>query len=198
LIEQFLEAVLGQQADVFGEHGEEAALEKSGDDARVVFVRFEGLGEFGKAAGDVAGDLGGFLGGIERIGIGPDGAEGGAVFFLAEIGEEDAVVFRVREALVMAAGAGELGVKIDAVADVANEEKRRAALGERERGDVAAALVEGAFEGAVEGGGAALAVAGFGGGGFGEFVGGGIDGGALLGFVDEVARFVEVDVVGDG
>ena len=83
------------------------------------------------------------------------------MLFLAEIGEEDAVVFRVREALVMAAGAGELGVEIDAVADVANDEKRRAALGDGERGDVAAALVEGAFEGAVEGGGAALAVAGF-------------------------------------
>ena len=69
-----------------------------------------------------------FLGGIERIGIGPDGAEELARFFpSAEIGEEDAVVFRVREALVMAAGAGELGVEIDAVADIADDEKRRAA-----------------------------------------------------------------------
>lgn len=84
------------------------------------------------------------------------------MLFLAEIGEEDAVVFRVREAFVMAASAGELGVKIDAVADVADNEKRRAALGDGERGDVTAALVEGAFEGFVEGGGAALAVAGFG------------------------------------
>jgi hypothetical protein len=33
--------------------------------------------------------------------------------------------------------AGELGVEIDAVADVAHHEKRRAALGDGERGDVA-------------------------------------------------------------
>ena len=75
------------------------------------------------------------------------------------------MVFRVREAFVMAAGAGELRVEIDAVADIANDEKRRTAFGDGERGDVSAALVERAFESAVEGGGAALAVAGFGGGG---------------------------------
>ena len=62
LIEEFFESVFRQQADVFGEHGEEAALEKTGDDARVVLVRFEGLGKLGKAACDVAGDFGGFLG----------------------------------------------------------------------------------------------------------------------------------------
>jgi len=33
--EEFLEAVLGQQADVLGEHGEEAVLEKSGDGFRI-------------------------------------------------------------------------------------------------------------------------------------------------------------------
>ena len=79
-MQQFLEAVFRQQADVFGEHGEEAALEESGDDTGVVLVGFEGFGEFGEAAGDVAGDFGGFLGGIERVGIGPDGAEARAGF----------------------------------------------------------------------------------------------------------------------
>ena len=169
-----------------------------GDDLGVVAVGLEGGGELGEAAGDVAGDFGGFLGGIERIGIGPNGAEGGAVLFLAEIGEEDAVVFRVREALVVAAGAGELGVEVDAVADVAHDEKRRAALGDGERGDVAAALVEGTFEGAVEGGGAAFAVAGFGGKRGRRQDVTATFGGALLGFADEVAGLVEVDVVGDG
>ena len=72
LFEQGLEAVLGQQAHVLGEHGEEAALEESGDDLRVVAVGFEGLGQHGEAAGDVAGDLGGDFRGIERMGIEPD------------------------------------------------------------------------------------------------------------------------------
>ena len=44
--------------------------------------------------------------------------------------------------------------------------------------------------------GAALAMTGLGGGGLGsEFVGGGIDGKALLGLADKVACFVKVDVV---
>ena len=178
----------------------------------MAFPRIERAGEEGAEDGGLdggpvgGGGIGehGELGGGEREGggdngIGPDGAEGGAVFFLAEVGEEDAVLFRVREALVMAAGAGELGVEIDAVADVANDEKRRAALGDGERGDVAAALVEGAFEGAVEGGGAALAVATFGGErGRRQDVSATFGGDALFGFADEVAGFVEVDVVGDG
>ncbi len=86
--------ILGQQADVLGEHGEEAALEESGDDLRVVAVGFEGLGEPGEASGDVAGDLGGALAGIERVGIGEDQAQALADFRAAEIGEEDAVVPR--------------------------------------------------------------------------------------------------------
>ncbi len=72
--EEFFESILRQQADVFGKHGEEAALEETGDDLGVVAVGFEGLRELGKAVGDVAGDLGGFLGGIERVGIGEDEA----------------------------------------------------------------------------------------------------------------------------
>ena len=57
----------------------------------------------------------------------------------------------IGEALVLAAGAGELGVEVDGVADVANDEERRAAFVGGQGGDVAAALVEGAFKGFVEG-----------------------------------------------
>ena len=78
-----------------------------------------------------------------------------------------------------------------------NREWRASIIG-RQRGDVAACLVVGAFKGLVEGECAALAVAGLGGGGLGGFVGGGIGGEALLGFVDEVAGLVEVDVIRGG
>lgn len=97
--------------------------------------------------------------------------------------------------LILAASAGELGVEDDAVADIADDEEGRAALLRRQGGDVAACLVVGAFKGFIKGGGAALAMAGLGGVGLGgEFVGG-IGGEALLGFVDEVARLVEVDEI---
>ncbi len=61
----------------------------------------------------------------------------------------------------MTAGAGELGVEVDAVADIADDEKRRVAFRRGQRGDVFAGLVVGALEHLVEDGSAALAVAGF-------------------------------------
>ena len=149
--EQGLEAVLGQQAHVLGEHGEEAALEESGDDLGVVAVGFEGFGQEGEAAGDVAGDFGGDFRGIERMGIEPDAAEAFADFRAVEVRQGDAVRDGIGEAFVLAAGAGELGVEVDGVADVADDQEWRAAFVGGQGGDVAAPLVEGAFEGFVEG-----------------------------------------------
>ena len=71
---------------------------------------FEGFRELGEAGGDVSGDLGGFLARIEREGIGEDEAQALADGQAAEVGEEDAVIFRIGETLVAPAGAGELGV----------------------------------------------------------------------------------------
>jgi hypothetical protein len=73
------------KADVFGEHGEEAALEEAGADLSVVAVGFEGLDELGKAACDIARDFGGAFARIERVGIGEDEAEAFADLRIAEI-----------------------------------------------------------------------------------------------------------------
>jgi hypothetical protein len=121
-------SILGEQADVLGEHGEEAALEESGDDLGIVPVALERLGEAGEPVGDVAGDLGGFFRRIERMGIGPDEAEALADLGTPQVGEGDAIVARIGETLVVAAGAGELGKEVDAVADVADDEEGRASL----------------------------------------------------------------------
>ena len=79
------------------------------------------------------------------------------------------------------------------MADIANDEERRAALVGRECGNVAASLMQGAFKGVVKGGGAALAVAGAGATGRRGIVRGfgGID--SLLGFANEMGALVEVD-----
>ena len=136
--EQVHEGVLGQQADVFGEHGEEAALEESGDDLGVVAVVFEGLGELGEAALATSR--------VTSAACLEGSSEWGSVQILRRRSRisgrwrsvrMDAVGGGVREALVMAAGAGELGVEIDGVADIADDEKRRAALGGGQGGDVA-------------------------------------------------------------
>ena len=196
--EQGLEAVFREQADVLGEHGEEAALEESGDDLRVVAIGLKGLGQGGEAAGDVAGDLGGELGGIERMGIEPNSPEAVADFLPMEIRQGDAVGDGIGETLVLATGAGELGIEIDGMAHVANDEERRAAFLGWQGGNVAACLVVSTFEGLVEGWGAALTVAGLGGGGFGEFLGSDMGRKALLCFRYEVTGFVEVDVIRGG
>jgi hypothetical protein len=126
------------------------------------------LASLARRSGDVAGDLGGDFRGIERMGIEPDAAEALADFRAVEVRQGDAVRDGIGEAFVLAAGAGELGVEVDGVADIADDEEGRAALIGGQGGDVAAALVVGAFKGFVEGEGAAFAVAGLGGGGFGD------------------------------
>ena len=55
-------------------------------------------------------------------------AEALADFRLVEICQMDAVGRGIREAFVLAAGAGKLGVKLDGVADIANNEERRTAF----------------------------------------------------------------------
>lgn len=63
------EGFLRQEAGVFGEEGEEAALEKRGHDLGIVAVGFETGGEPGEDRGDLAGDARGLARGGERESI---------------------------------------------------------------------------------------------------------------------------------
>ena len=103
----------------------------------------------------------------------------------------------------MPAGAGELGVEIDGVAHVADDEKRRASLAGGKRSDVFPYLIVSSLEDLVEGGGATLAMAGFFLGAAGDEVEeraqlGGLGKGALFGFREQAAGFVEIDETGGG
>lgn len=71
------EGLLGQQLDILGEHGEQAALEESGGDLRIVAVLFQGFREIGESFRDFPGHFRGVLGGIERMGSGPDRGSSG-------------------------------------------------------------------------------------------------------------------------
>lgn len=190
-VEELLEAALGEEADILGEHGEEAALQKTGDGLRRVAIGFERLRELGEAGGDVAGHLGGALGGVERVGIGKDEAQALDDLGTMQVGEQNAVVFRIGKPLVAPAGAGELGVEVEGMADIADDEKWRAAVASREVRDVVAPLVVSALEGFVECGAATAAVAGF-------CCRGQLQvADALFGLQNEVRGFVEIDVVCD-
>ena len=163
----------GEQADVFGEHREQAAREEGGDAPGLVFA-FERLGDAGKADGDFARGAGCAAGRVEAVRVIPDGLEAGADFRLGEVVEPDAVAARIGEGRVAAAGAGEFGVELDNVADVEDDEKGRPAFVGRQVAGVVFSLAMGAQQGVVE-------LAGF------------RPGADFLGFADEAAAFVAVD-----
>jgi hypothetical protein len=112
----------GQEADVFGEHGKQAAREEGGDAFGLVFA-FQRLGDAGEADGDFARGAGGAAGRVEAVRVLPDGLEAGADVGLGEVVEPDAVAARVGEGGVAAAGAGEFGVELDDVADIEDDEE---------------------------------------------------------------------------
>ena len=58
LLQQLLERACGQQADVFGEHGEQTAGEKARDLLRVMAGGFERFGDFGQLPRHFARDAG--------------------------------------------------------------------------------------------------------------------------------------------
>lgn len=83
--EQGGEAAGGNQPDILGKYGEEAALEEVADPLRRVSRRLQRLGEAGKFVGNDAGRLGAALGRIEGVGFGPDLAQQGANLGIEEI-----------------------------------------------------------------------------------------------------------------
>jgi hypothetical protein len=130
--EELEEAVLREQLDILGEHGEERAHEEGGDRLGAMSGALEQLGEAAEFLRDGAGDLGGAAGGVEREGIGPDEAEAFADLGLREIEEAEAMGAGIGERDVGAAGAGEFGVELDGVADIDDDEKGRAAFAGRQ------------------------------------------------------------------
>jgi hypothetical protein len=90
-VEQAGEAVGGQQADVLGEHAEQAAGEEVGHHFGLVPGFLERFGEFGQVGGDFAGDLSAAFGGVEGGGVGPYRAQAFADLVLGQVIQLDAV-----------------------------------------------------------------------------------------------------------
>jgi len=198
-VEEVLKPILGQEADILGEHAEEAAREEGGDELGWVFLLFEGFGEFGEVAGDLAGDGGGFFGRIERVRVEPDGAEALAHLGLAEVVQAEAVRARVGEVEVGFSLLGEVGEELEGVADIDDEQERRGLFGDGQGVGVALGLAAGLDHLAIPGFGAAGDAGAAGGvgleGKLGLLDGGG---GVLFGLEDEAAAAVEVDAAGGG
>ena len=140
--EEVREAVAREEIDVLGEHAEETAREKGGDGGGVVFP-FEKFGELGEVAGDFARDGRGNFRWVERERVEPDGAELRADRGVAQIGEADAIGAGIGEREVGFALLREVGVELEHVADIDDEEKRRRGLGDGEIARVVLGLAAG-------------------------------------------------------
>ncbi len=198
--EEVGETAFGEEADIFGEHAEEAAAEEFGDFLRGVSGGFEGFGEFGEVAGDFGGDFGGFASGIEAEGIGPDESELVADFFVREISEADAGMARVGKWEIGFTGLRKVGVEFEGVADIDHDEEWRIFLSVGESANVTFGLAAGADHGVVvaigaaDGAGALFSegdAAVFD--GLGDGVEGLLFGLELFGFEDEAVSLVEID-----
>jgi hypothetical protein len=128
-LQQFGECVVWDQADIFGEHAEEATGEEVGDDARPVTIRFERFGEFGKVAGNGESDISGMAGWIERNGISPNVLQALADFGVGELFETDAEGARIGEGKIGFPHLGEIGEDLKAMADIGDEQERGIWLG---------------------------------------------------------------------
>jgi len=197
------EGIGRQEADILRKHGEEATLQETRRDLRVVPVLLQRLGEIGEGLGHLPRDLGGVLGRVEGMRFAPDLTKEVAGFLFVEVLEPDPSRAGIREGFVLPTRPGELRVEVEAMPDIAdNQEWWATFLGGQEM-NIALRLGVGAVKGLVPRGRTALTVAG-------RFRRGGIKRGQqrligvglvpelidpLLCFEDEVAGLVEVNPV---
>ena len=102
------------------------------------------LGDFGEPFGDFARHLGRDLRGVELVRIEPDQAKPFADFLVAKVFQENAIALPIRELGVVLPLSAEVGVNLEAMADVADDQKWRPALRGRQRFRVILGLPAGA------------------------------------------------------
>nr|WP_293846939.1 hypothetical protein [Sphingopyxis sp.] len=83
--------------------------------------------------GNLAGDARGFLRRVEAERVGPDRAKAGADIFTPQIVERDAEAGSIGELGVLLTRAAEIGIDIDAVADIGDEQEGRPTVIDRQR-----------------------------------------------------------------
>ncbi len=136
-----------QQAHGLRKHAEDGAHQKNGDGVGRVPLGFECLGKFGEQGCNAARDGDAPALRVERVRLGPDGAQPLADFGVGQIGEIDAEGCGVRKLRVMFAGAGEIGIEIEAEADVADDQEWRPSLLGRQVTGVGLSLAAGSEHG---------------------------------------------------
>jgi hypothetical protein len=139
-LENLAKTVLRQQFHVLGEHGEKAAHEKQRDGFGVVELLailtlgvFEVFGNFCQPLRDLTRGLGGDLGWVEFLRVEPYQAQPLANLLLPEFFEINTKPLPVGKLGVIFPLAGEVGINLKTMADIANNEERGPALGHGQR-----------------------------------------------------------------
>ena len=140
-LEQIGERLLGQQhAGILGEHREQQAHQEAADGLGIVPARLQPPRDGGEIFGNLARGLGGAGGRVERLGIGPDQRQPLPHLLVMQVVEHDAVAGAVGELGISFAGAGEVRIDVDAIADVRDQQDRRPAMIGRQRLGIAFGL----------------------------------------------------------
>ena len=158
-VQEFCEAAMRDQVHVFGEHREEATHEEAGHGLAVVSLALEALAQFGQVGGDVARDLGGFERRVKAVGIGPDGSQEVAGFFLAQIIEGNAITVAVGKLVVSLPLFREIGIEFDHVPHIDDQKEGRPSVFPGHCAGIVVGLVAGLEHSVVETSGAPLAMA---------------------------------------
>ena len=124
------ESWFGQQFDArrTGEHGEQAAHEEHRHLFRVVSRVFQRFDTLARRSAISLVDPGGFARRVQVLGVGPDAREPLADFRAAEVFQIDAERLAVGELRVVFPLAGEVGIGLDHMADVADQDEGRPAV----------------------------------------------------------------------
>ena len=135
--EHVAKTALRQQLHVFGEHREQATHQKQRDGFRVIKLfavlalgLFEMLGDFRQPLGDFARRLGRDLGRVQLVRIEPYQAKPLANVVAAKVFEVNSKALAVGKLRVVFALSRKVGVNLEAMANVANDEEGRPALGQ--------------------------------------------------------------------
>ena len=139
----FSKLCLRQQADILGEHGEEAAHEEFRNLLGVV-LSLQVAGDAGQSFGDVAADFGAASGRDRGLaGRTRSRAAGRGWPGRADPCQRDGIAVPVRELGVVLPLTGEVGVDLDHVADIDDQDEGRPAVLLRQRAGVILSLLLG-------------------------------------------------------
>ena len=131
-----------QQVHVLGEHGEDAPHQEMGDLFRRMLL-LQPFRHLGQPLCDLAGDAGRLARRVQRQGFGPDGLQPLDDLRVAQILQPDPEALAVGEVGVRPAAARKVGIDLEHIADVADDDEGRGGVVGRQAEDIVLGLTPG-------------------------------------------------------